>query len=280
MAAGCWAVPAVPTGSRLSSGRPAVTALVPLRNLLGHRALPAKISARVSDDGAMRGEWSYRRLRPGHRPESDGPMLGVSETRSCPNRKRSRRVTAAVSPASSSSRRGGRRAAGLAWGRRRRDERLPRQTGRGRAARWCPSTAPATGRAGRNGWPALSHRSPPSSRRAPRSPAPSRRLRRAGGVLNLVQTGGSECAPISTHWAVIETLPPASLEWWAAHARASRRSCPPRKRPGAGSDFGRSSRWPGAAGWRPRGGGAARPARGIARKLPAASGATIWPLYA
>ena len=44
MAAGCWAVPAVPTGSRLSSGRPAVTALVPLRNLLGHRALPAKIS--------------------------------------------------------------------------------------------------------------------------------------------------------------------------------------------------------------------------------------------
>ena len=36
MAAGCWAVPAVPTGSRLSSGRPAVTALVPLRNLLGH----------------------------------------------------------------------------------------------------------------------------------------------------------------------------------------------------------------------------------------------------
>ena len=44
MAAGCRAVPAVPTGSRLSSGRPAVTALVPLRNLLGHRALPAKIS--------------------------------------------------------------------------------------------------------------------------------------------------------------------------------------------------------------------------------------------
>ena len=44
MAPGCWAVPAVPTGSRLSSGRPAVTALVPLRNLLGHRALPAKIS--------------------------------------------------------------------------------------------------------------------------------------------------------------------------------------------------------------------------------------------
>ena len=36
MAAGCSAVPAVPTGSRLSSGRPAVTALVPLRNLLGH----------------------------------------------------------------------------------------------------------------------------------------------------------------------------------------------------------------------------------------------------
>ena len=60
MAAGCWAVPAVPTGSRLSSGRPAVTALVPLRNLLGHRALPAKISARVSDDGAIGEEWSYR----------------------------------------------------------------------------------------------------------------------------------------------------------------------------------------------------------------------------
>ena len=60
MAAGCWAVPAVPTGSRLSSGRPAVTALVPLRNLLGHRALPAKISARVSDDGAMRGMWVKR----------------------------------------------------------------------------------------------------------------------------------------------------------------------------------------------------------------------------
>ena len=54
MAAGCWAVPAVPTGARLSSGRPAVTALVPLRNLLGHRALPAKISqgrAMTGDDG-------------------------------------------------------------------------------------------------------------------------------------------------------------------------------------------------------------------------------------
>ena len=36
MVPGRWAVPAVPTGSRLSSGRPAVTALVPLRNLLGH----------------------------------------------------------------------------------------------------------------------------------------------------------------------------------------------------------------------------------------------------
>ena len=55
---------------------------------------------------------------------------------------------------------------------------------------------------------------------------------------------------------------------------------PPRKRPGARSDCGGSSRWAGAAGWRPRGGGAARPARGVARKLPAASGATIWPLYA
>ena len=44
MAPGCWAVPAVPTGSRLSSGRAAATALVPLRNLVGHRALPAKIS--------------------------------------------------------------------------------------------------------------------------------------------------------------------------------------------------------------------------------------------
>ena len=49
-------MPAVPTGSRLSSGRAAVTALVPLRNLLGHWALPAKISARVSDDGVMRGD--------------------------------------------------------------------------------------------------------------------------------------------------------------------------------------------------------------------------------
>ena len=40
-------------------------------------------------------------------------------------------------------------------------------------------------------------------------------------------------------------------------------------------------RWPGVAGWGPRGGGgAARPARGVARKLPAPSGATIWPLYA
>ena len=47
------------------------------------------------------------------------------------------------------------------------------------------------------------------------------------------------------------------------------------KRPGAGSDFGCSSRWPGAAGWRPRGGGAARPARGVARQLSAASGATL-----
>ena len=36
MVPGRRAVPAVPTGSRLSSGRPAVTALVPLRNLLGH----------------------------------------------------------------------------------------------------------------------------------------------------------------------------------------------------------------------------------------------------
>jgi len=40
------------------------------------------------------------------------------------------------------------------------------------------------------------------------------------------------------------------------------------------------SRWPGAAGWRPRGGGAACPAWGVARQPPAASGATIWPLYA
>ena len=65
-----------------------------------------------------------------------------------------------------------------------------------------------------------------------------------------------------------------------ARCPASRLSCPPRKRPGAGSDFGRSSRWPGAAGWRPRGGGAARPARGVAQLLPAPSAATIWPLYA
>ena len=73
--------------------------------------------------------------------------------------------------------------------------------------------------------------------------------------------------------------PPAGGQT-CARCPASGPSCPPRKRPGAGSDFGRSSRWPGAAGWRPRGGGAARPARGVARKLPAASGATIWPLYA
>ena len=50
--------------------------------------------------------------------------------------------------------------------------------------------------------------------------------------------------------------------------------------PGAGSDFGCSSRWAGAAGWRPRGGGAARPARGVAQQRFAASGATFWPLYA
>ena len=64
---------------------------------------------------------------------------------------------------------------------------------------------------------------------------------------------------------------------WRARAR---RFSPPRKRPGAGSDFGRSSRWPGAAGWRPRGGGAARPARGVAQQRFAANGATFWPLYA
>ncbi len=58
MAAGCRAVPAVPTGSRLSSGRAAVTALVPLRNLLGHRALPAKIS----QGRAMAGQRGVRGL--------------------------------------------------------------------------------------------------------------------------------------------------------------------------------------------------------------------------
>ena len=73
---------------------------------------------------------------------------------------------------------------------------------------------------------------------------------------------------------------PSDLGQICARCRASRWSCPPRKRPGAGSDFGRSSRWPGAAGWRPRGGGAARPARGVAQQRFAASGATIWPLYA
>ena len=57
--------------------------------------------------------------------------------------------------------------------------------------------------------------------------------------------------------------------WWLGRALRAW------KRPGAGSDFGCSSRWPGAAGWRPRGGGAARPARGVARKLPAAIGATV-----
>eukprot|EP01045_Picozoa_sp_COSAG04_P037359 COSAG04_NODE_9507_length_857_cov_1.364116_1_plen_197_part_00 len=56
--------------------------------------------------------------------------------------------------------------------------------------------------------------------------------------------------------------------------------CPPRKRPGAGSDFGSSSRWAGAAGWRPRGGCAARTARGVAQQLTAASGATFWPPHA
>jgi len=190
------------------------------------------------------------------------------------------RVTAAVSPTAPHSRRGGRRAAGLAWGRRRRDGRLPRRTGGGRAARWCPSTAPAAGGAGRNGWPALSRRSPPSSRRAPRSPAQGRRLRRAGGVLDVVRTADGECAPMQHPGAVPRAPSIGCFERRPAGAAASGPSCPPRKRPGAGSDFGRSSRWPGAAGWRPRCGGAARPARGVARKLPAASGATIWPLYA
>ena len=134
MVPGCWAVPAVPTGSRLSSGRPAVTALVPLRNLLGHwpclrRSRPGSAMA-----GRSRGEWSYRRLRRGHRPESDGLGLAATETRSCPNRKRSRHVTAAVSPTSPGQ---------LAW-------RAPGRRARlgAAAARWA-APAPNGRRAGR-----------------------------------------------------------------------------------------------------------------------------------
>ena len=190
------------------------------------------------------------------------------------------RVTAAVSPASFSSRRGGRRAAGLAWGRRRRDERLPRRTGGGRAARWCPSTAPAAGGAGRNGWPALSRHSPPGSRRAPRSPAHEPALSTAGAAEGGPKTAGTHRIQLAHALDDPERGRPSDFSQICARWPASGRSCPPRKRPGAGSDFGRSSRWAGAAGWRPRGGGAVRPARGVARQLPAPNGATYWPLYA
>ena len=63
MAAGCWAVPAVPTGSRLSSGRPAVTALAPLRNLLGHWPCLRGSRPGSAMTGRSRGAWSYRQLR-------------------------------------------------------------------------------------------------------------------------------------------------------------------------------------------------------------------------
>ena len=233
-----------------------------------------------SDDGAMRGVWSYRQLRHRIAAEPDGYAPDPSREASSHHLRSPRRVTAAVSPASRGSRRGGRRAAGLAWGRRRRDGRLPRRTGRGRAAQWYPSTAPATGRAGRNGWPALSRRSPPSSRRPPRSPAHEPALSNAGEAEGGPKVGRAHRIPVLHAPGDPERGRPSDFSQTCARCPASGRSCPPRKRPGAGSDFGRSSRWPGAAGWRPRGGGAARPARGVARKLPAASGATFWPRYA
>ena len=82
MAAGRWAVPAVPTGSRLSSGRPAVTALVPLRNLLGHwpclrRSRPGSAMA------GHKGECGLNRKIIGgtHRnPMEDVPIAGTPLT--------------------------------------------------------------------------------------------------------------------------------------------------------------------------------------------------------
>ncbi len=84
MAAGCWAVPAVPTGSRLSSGRPAVTALVPLRNLLGHRALPAKISQGRAMGGRREvcGLTGPQALRP-RRKSVEGPWRQLRKHRPC-----------------------------------------------------------------------------------------------------------------------------------------------------------------------------------------------------
>ena len=122
---------------------------------------------------------------------------------------------------------------------------------------------------------------PHSASIAPRSaePKPSRRLRRAGEAEGGAKVGGRHRIPVLHAPGDPERGRPSDFSQTCTRWPASRRSCPPRKRPGAGSDFGRSSRWPGAAGWRPRGGGADRPARGVARKLPAASGATIWPLY-
>ena len=181
---GCWVLGGAGGADRLQAELRAASrygtgaAPQPSRAL----ALPAKISPRVSDDGAMRGMWvepqDYRRVA----PEPDGGRLDRGNPPHSRRKNRPRRVTAAVSPTPRGSRRGGRRAAGLAWGRRRRDGRLPRRTGRGRAARWCPSTAPAAGRAGRNGWPALSRRSPPSSHSPPRSPARAGSLSNAGAA--------------------------------------------------------------------------------------------------
>ena len=43
-------------------------------------ALPAKISARVSDDGAMRGVWSYRQLRHRIATGFDGDIPAVARS--------------------------------------------------------------------------------------------------------------------------------------------------------------------------------------------------------
>ena len=82
MVPGRRAVPAVPTGSRLSSGRPAVTALVPLRNLLGHRALPAKISQgqRCRGDDEVCGLTGPQASRP-RRKSVEGPWRKLRKHR-------------------------------------------------------------------------------------------------------------------------------------------------------------------------------------------------------
>jgi len=134
MAAGCWAVPAVPTGSRLSSGRAAVTALVPLRNLVGHRALPAKIS----QGQRWRGNEVCVVLPAEEEVRRGGTRRQYSRQASLhlfsPPDIASTCVTAAVSPASGS-RRGERWGAGLRFGWRRPDRRYLGHADGGRAAR-------------------------------------------------------------------------------------------------------------------------------------------------